>query len=155
MIIGCTVRVVQASSSGRLVDIVDGGVTVVFSEEELNEALQIAAGQGKVSMLFCSLSWCRPCMAMQRAFTKLAAHYHGAMFLKLDGDSNAGTKMLFKEQLKVRSTPSFFVFKDLQLVAKMTGASREALESVLRKHLPADKLAATLVYPDGALSSKS
>ena len=44
---------------------------------------------------------------------KLAAHYAGSTaFLKFFGNSNDSTKALFKERLKTRSTPSFYMFRD-------------------------------------------
>lgn len=92
----------DASASGRLVDLLSGDVTVILSDRELDEALALAARDGKRALLFCSLSWCRPCMAMQRTFQKLAAHYPGVAFLKLMGDANGSTKELFKDRLKVR-----------------------------------------------------
>jgi hypothetical protein len=49
---------------------------------------------------------------MQRAFQRLAQHYPDLACIKLFGNANDQTKRLFKDRLRVRSTPSFIFFVD-------------------------------------------
>ncbi len=86
-------------------------VTLIFSESELDELLRYA-GSSKMVVLFCGLTWCRPCKGMQRAFQRLAQHYPDLACIKLFGNANDQTKRLFKDRLRVRSTPSFIFFVD-------------------------------------------
>ncbi len=86
-------------------------MTLIFSESELDELLT-AAGSSKMVVLFCGLTWCRPCKGMQRPFQKMAAHYPALACIKLFGNANVQTKRLFKDRLRVRSTPSFIFFVD-------------------------------------------
>jgi thioredoxin-like negative regulator of GroEL len=58
----------------------------------------------------------------------------------LTGDVNADTKRLFKGRLKVRSTPSFLLFRDGAPAGSLVGANREKLEALLRASLPPEGL---------------
>lgn len=121
-----------------------GGVTVIFSAEELEEALR-AAGDDGVVALMCGLSWCRPCKGVAPAFAKLSERYASSSSraggegprltsLKLYGNANERTKAVFKK-LKIRSTPAFVFFKGGQVAAAVTGANKGRLETAIRQAL--------------------
>lgn len=120
----------------------EGGISLIFSEEELDEVLRRNANV----VLFSGLTWCRPCKAMQRPYQKLATLYNGAVFLKLFGNANANTKRLFKERLLIRSTPCFMIFRNGELVYTQTGSNKVKLETALREHLPPDLVPAKDIY---------
>lgn len=116
-----------------------GGVTVIFSAEELEEALRKAGekdGEQGVVALMCGLSWCRPCKGVAPNFAKLTQKYNEATggrltSLKLYGNANDRTKAVFKK-LKIRSTPAFVFFKGGEVVSAITGANKGRLETAIR-----------------------
>ncbi|KAF5833967.1 thioredoxin-like protein [Dunaliella salina] len=117
--------------------------------QELDEALA-GAGDGKIVIVFSALTWCRPCKGMQRPAHKLAERYKDStVWMKLFGNANEQTKTLFKDRLKIRSTPSFIIFKDGEVAYTQTGTNKEKLEAGIREVLGADhpKLPQELVYP--------
>lgn len=114
-----------------------GAVTTFFSAHELE--LILHASTGRLVVVEASLTWCKPCKTFQPTYEKLAAHYKNVTFLKFYGNSNDSTKHLFKEILKARSTPAFFIFLDGQAVNSCTGANGSRLEHHIRKSLPAGK----------------
>lgn len=112
-----------------------GTVAEIESEEELNAA--VASANGAPVILMASLTWCRPCRALARPLATLAAHYPSATFLKLHGNTDDGTKRLFRDVLKVRSTPTFFVWRDGQITHTHTGARKDKLEHAVREAVAA------------------
>lgn len=110
-----------------------GDVTVIFSAEELEEAIQ----RPGVVVLMAGLSWCRPCKGVASAYAKLAKHYEKAGLsaaLKVYGNANDRTKAVFK-RLKIRSTPAFVFFKGGQVIGAATGGNKAKLESAIREVL--------------------
>eukprot|EP00882_Tetradesmus_deserticola_P007602 GHRQ01008006.1.p1 GENE.GHRQ01008006.1~~GHRQ01008006.1.p1 ORF type:complete len:193 (+),score=115.77 GHRQ01008006.1:1013-1591(+) len=125
-------------AAASLLETVEGNVSVIFTAEELEEAL--AKHPDKLVVLFCGLTWCRPCKGVGKPYERLAATYaKSAVCLKLFGNANAGCKQLFKA-FKIRSTPSFLYFRAGQLVGSSTGANKVRLETNLRSHLPQEGL---------------
>lgn len=124
------------SSVGRadaaLIDVAETDVALIFSEAELDELLA-AAGSARLVVLFCGLTWCRPCKGMQRPFQRMAQHYPQLACIKLFGNANDQTKRLFKDRLRVRSTPSFIFFANGEQVGSSVGANKEKLEVALRE----------------------
>jgi len=116
---------------------VGGLVSIIFTEAELEEVL--AKNPDKLAVMFCGLTWCRPCKGVARSYEKLAELYSDAVFLKLYGNANLGCKQLFKH-FKVRSTPSFLFFRNGSLVGSCTGANKERLETHLRQYLDDEEL---------------
>jgi hypothetical protein len=54
---------------------------------------------------------------MQRPFIRMAQHYKKHfVFVKLFGNANHQTKTIFKDGLRVRSTPSFMILRDGEVV---------------------------------------
>lgn len=126
-----------------------GAMSIIMSEEELDEVLQ--RKDGKATVIFAALSWCRPCKAVQRSIEKLAEHYNDSIaFVKLYGNANSATKKLFKERLCVRSTPCFMVFKDGELIATQTGGpqSKHKIEDAVRKAIEPAKMPIGRLYFD-------
>lgn len=113
------------------VKLLTGAVNLFFSEEDFDKVL--AANPGKLIVLMGSVTWCRPCKAFQDKYEKTALHYQDCIFLKFYGNSNEGTKALFKDRLKSRTTPSFFIFKDGNILSSWTGANAKRLETNLRE----------------------
>eukprot|EP00887_Chlorella_sp_A99_P002293 scaffold10.g2293.t1 len=115
-----------------------GQITNFYYEEELDLILE--ASNGRLVVVEASLTWCRPCKNFQPSLDKAAEAYSSVTFLKFFGNSNDTTKHLFKERLKCRSTPSFFFFRDGQVVGSCTGANGPRFEHNLRKLLKPEEL---------------
>lgn len=142
-----------SGAGSGLLETVEGNVSVIFGPGEMEEALE--KNKDKLVVLFCGLTWCRPCKGVARAYERMAQTYDKAVFLKLLGNANMGCKGLFK-QFKIRSTPSFLFFRNGELVGTNTGANKERLEGALRSQLtPAElpKGKPLFVKEDVAVSS--
>lgn len=131
--------------SQAVIDVVEGDLSLIFSEAELDEIL--TKNKDKLTVLFCALTWCRPCKAMQKPILKMAEAYKTVTFVKLFGNANVQTKTLFKDRLKIRSTPCFVVFKGGEVVFSMTGGNKSKLEGALRDFLPANEQPSEELYP--------
>ncbi|KXZ48459.1 hypothetical protein GPECTOR_27g629 [Gonium pectorale] len=141
----------EVPGTGAVIQAVEGDMTLIFSEQELDEL--IAAHPGKLVVLFCALTWCRPCKGMQRPVQKLAEHYKDhIVFVKLFGNANKQTKKIFKERYQIRSTPCFITLRDGEPVYTQTGTNKEKLEMGLRSLLSSPPVG--MVYPSAeALTS--
>lgn len=120
-----------------LLETVDGTVSVIFSEGELDEVL--AKHSKRLVVMFCGVTWCRPCKGVSKPYERMADLYDSAVFLKLYGNANISTKNLFK-RLKIRSTPSFLMFRGGEVVGQCSGANKERLEAAIREHLEPGEL---------------
>lgn len=132
------------TGSGAVVEPVEGDLTLIFSEAELDEILKGA--KDKLVVVFSALTWCRPCKAMQRPVQKIAEHYKDhVVVVKLFGNANSKTKELFKDRLQVRSTPCFHAIRNGEVVYTQTGSNKEKLEANLRALVP--KPPVGMIYP--------
>jgi thiol-disulfide isomerase/thioredoxin len=127
-----------------------GNVTVIFSAEELEEALNKAGEEGVVALM-CGLSWCRPCKGVAPNFSKLSDRYAKATngkltSLKIYGNANERTKAVFKK-LKIRSTPAFVFFRGGKVASAVTGANKGRLETAIRGALGLEEEGEDRMYP--------
>jgi len=130
----------QGDASKSMLDAAEGDVNLIFSQAEMEEISAQADAEGKMVLVFAALTWCRPCRSMQRSVIKMAQQYKQYFtVVKLFGNSNTQTKRLFKDVLKVRSTPCFMVLKGDKIQTTLLGASREKLEACLRSLVPAEQ----------------
>ena len=111
-----------------------GTVHMITSKDEFVTALEGERGK-RLIVLFGSLTWCRPCKKIQPQLEKIAKAYPDVLFLKLYGNESDQTKSFFKDDLKVRVTPSFFFFKDGELAGSCTGANPTTVETHMRTAL--------------------
>ncbi|KAI8471846.1 MAG: hypothetical protein J3K34DRAFT_415917 [Monoraphidium minutum] len=121
-----------------LLETVDGTVSLIFSEAELDEVIQKHAA--RLVIMFAGVTWCRPCKGVQKPYERMADFYDSAVFLKLYGNANVQTKKLF-QRLKIRSTPAYLLFRGGELVGQGSGANKERLEELIRSHLKPEELA--------------
>lgn len=128
-----------------ILDTVDGTVSVIFGEAELDEVLKKHAD--RLVVMFAGVTWCRPCKGVAKPYERMADHYGSAIFLKLYGNANVQTKRLF-QRLKIRSTPAFLMWRGGEIVGQCSGANKERLEGALRAALtPAELAGKEPLYP--------
>eukprot|EP00877_Chromochloris_zofingiensis_P011145 jgi/Chrzof1/6284/Cz18g00050.t1 len=106
---------------------------LIMSEEDLEAAL--AHHPEQLLVLFAGTTWCSSCRAMVQPFKELAGTYPSALFLMLWGNVNDATKTLFRDRLKVRSTPGFFLFRKGDLLYSLAGGNAGRLEAEIRRRL--------------------
>ncbi|GLI63445.1 hypothetical protein VaNZ11_006417, partial [Volvox africanus] len=136
--------------TGSVIEPVEGDMTIIFSEQELDEIL--STNLNKLVVIFAALTWCRPCKGMQRPVQKLAEHYRDhIVFVKLFGNANKQTKSIFKERYQIRSTPCFITLKNGQPVYTQTGSNKEKLEAGLRSMLSNPPVG--MIYPSAEVPS--
>lgn len=70
---------------------VAGDVSVIFGQQEMEEVL--TKHKDKLVVLFCGLTWCRPCKGVAKPYERLAAAYsESCVFLKLYGVCATGMR---------------------------------------------------------------
>jgi Ca2+-binding EF-hand superfamily protein/thiol-disulfide isomerase/thioredoxin len=114
----------EGSNSVSMPSLDRSKVHVMKSPDEFHDIMS-SVSDTTVVVLFASLTWCRPCKKVQPQLEKMADAYGEAcdvVFLKIYGNESDALKSFFKEQLKVRVTPSFFFFTGGKLVESTTGA---------------------------------
>lgn len=123
-----------------------GEVNLLFSEQELDDIIKEEASS--LVVLMSTVTWCRPCKGMQKAIQNLAEHYkNGVHMLRLYGNSNDECKHLFKDRLLTRVTPTFFFWRNGEIVHTHTGANKAKLEHYMRQFLPASSNMPEYLYP--------
>jgi hypothetical protein len=106
-----------------------GEVTQIKSEEDFDNILQQSSG---LVLLEVVMRLCRACKKFEPTYQRMAMDYYGkVIFLKVLYNENESTFRLTKSRLKLKETPSFFVFRDGQLLTNTTGANRTLLCSTL------------------------
>jgi thioredoxin-like negative regulator of GroEL len=131
-----------------------GPVELVLSGEQFSAILAEEAREGgRLVCLECGMSYCRPCRAFEKTYKRVAAELPSVRFLRVNGNENRSCTALVRDQLGIRSTPAFFLFKhgDAAPVASFTGANEERLRENIRR-AQADEAEAPLPPPaSGAL----
>ncbi len=86
-------------------------------------------------LLDCWADWCGPCHMLAPTIDALARDYAGRVLVaKLDVDANPATA----DRFQIRSIPTLLVFKDGQLVDRVTGVQpRGAIDAKLQPLLAA------------------
>ncbi|CAK0785550.1 hypothetical protein CVIRNUC_008760 [Coccomyxa viridis] len=125
-----------------------GEVLEIESEEELDKILQ--ENKDSLTILLGSLTWCRPCKTLAKPLQSLAEYYSEARFLKTYGNVSEAAKYLFKERLKARVTPTFYMFRNGELVHSHTGANKVKLEYHIRMFLEPKERPEQELFPPGS-----
>ncbi len=139
----------EGSKSTSTLSLDRSQVHVLKSPDEFHDIMS-SISDTTVVVLFASLTWCRPCKKVQPQLEKMAAAYGEAcdvVFLKVYGNESDALKSFFKENLKVRVTPSFFFFTGGKLVESTTGATVTKHETQLRVMLGSRAADVRMLYP--------
>ncbi|KAK9917519.1 hypothetical protein WJX75_005258 [Coccomyxa subellipsoidea] len=110
-----------------------GEVVEIESEEELDTLLR--EDSESLTVLLASLTWCRPCKTLAKPLQNLAQAYREVGFVKMYGNASEAAKHLFKDRLKARVTPTFYFFRNGELLHTHTGANKNKLEYYMRQCL--------------------
>jgi thioredoxin-related protein len=54
-------------------------------------------------------------------------------FVRVNGNENSSTVRLARDRLKVKKTPSFYLFRNQEMLYSWTGANPETFESAILK----------------------
>ncbi len=91
------------------------------SEADFDEAV---LKSGKPVLVEVWAPWCRPCLVMGPAIEQLAEEFDGrATVAKVNVDENPA----LSERFKVTSIPTLILFRDGQVVDRLTGIAPQAL----------------------------
>lgn len=107
-------------------------VLTVHSPEEFQEV--VAANHGKMIVLMCKATHCRPCKLFAKKYAMAAMQYSDAVFLQIMGDETKETRAMMIEW-KVRVTPTFVLFRDGEKVHSHGGINEVNLHRYIAKHL--------------------
>ncbi len=79
-------------------------------------------------------TFCRPCKAFEGKYERFAQKYSDMRFVRVNGNENSSTVRLARDRLKVKKTPSFYLFRDEEMLYSWTGANPETFESAICKY---------------------
>lgn len=127
-----------------------GEVREIESEEELD---QLMVSDGRLTILLAGFTWCRPCRALLTPYGKLAERYKDeAKFIKFYGNANENTKVLFRDRLKARATPTICFFNQQgEMTHQHSGGNKQKLEFYIREAVDAS---GSTIYPEYQLTEK-
>ncbi|MCO5604969.1 hypothetical protein L7F22_059144 [Adiantum nelumboides] len=122
--------IVRSVSEEAATDI-GGGVTEVEDEATLEQYLREAGD--KLVVLDISTKTCGPCKIIYPKLVKMSKEYPDAVFLKIMGDLNSGTRALMRKW-GVRAVPNFRFFRNGELIHSHTGANEDELRTKFLAH---------------------
>ncbi|KIY69314.1 thioredoxin-like protein, partial [Cylindrobasidium torrendii FP15055 ss-10] len=102
----------------------------IASVDQWNTTLRTATAQGATVIVDFHAVWCGPCKAIAPTYSKLAATYPQAIFLRVDVDQQP--KISAKYQ--VTAMPTFFAIKAGKQVDSTRGADIRGLTTMVVKH---------------------
>lgn len=106
-----------------------GEVIEVHSEDDFDKCLQQSSG---IVMLEVTQKMCRACRVFAQKYKSMAVDYYGKVkFLKMVGNENESTLRVIAKRLKVKLTPSFYVFRDGEVLAEVAGSNETKVRSTL------------------------
>ncbi len=114
-------------------------VTYLHTEAEFDAVLEEEATSGRLVVLMVGFTFCRPCKKFYPLYKEFAQRFPMARLLRMNGNENPQMVHLGKDRLGVKSSPSFFFFRNGLEVHRHSGAKTEKFEEAIMQFLP-DKL---------------
>jgi thioredoxin 1 len=106
-------------------------VTKITSGEEFKDILE-RDSSAKLVVLQVGFTFCRPCLAFEPKYERLARQYgDAARLVKVNGNENGNTIELCRDQLKVERTPTFIFFRDGQEIHRHTGINLDVFHEAM------------------------
>jgi len=106
-------------------------VTKITSGEEFKDILGRDSSD-KLVVLQVGFTFCRPCLAFEPKYERLAKQYgDAARLVKVNGNENGNTIELCRDQLKVERTPTFIFFRQDQEIHRHTGINLDVFHEAM------------------------
>ena len=103
-------------------------VEIIHTMEEFNQVLDDADGTDQMTVLMVGVTYCKPCKAFTKKYADFAERFSAARFIKVFGNENKDMTILCRDELKVKSTPTFYFFRNKYQVHMHTGANAGKFE---------------------------
>jgi len=110
-------------------------VTVMHTLAEYNNLLDEESTSGRLIVLEVGFTYCKPCRAFEGSYHSFAKRFKDARFVRINGNENQEMVTLGRDILKVRSSPSFFLFRNKEVVYRFSGAKKDKFEDAILSHL--------------------
>ncbi|KAG2453762.1 hypothetical protein HYH02_001973 [Chlamydomonas schloesseri] len=105
-----------------------GSVYPIYTPEEVEAILN--ANKEKLVIVMCKASHCKPCKAFMPKYQRMAEILTDSLLLELTGDQSPETKKLMVSW-GIKSTPTFRMYRNGEVVASATGARENKVLPVL------------------------
>lgn len=102
---------------------VHGNVIEIHSEEQFKDLVKEAFAQGRLVVVDTYATWCGPCKMIAPFFVELSIQHPEILFLKVDVDECED----IASALGVSAMPTFYFFKDGNMVKEITGADKTSI----------------------------
>lgn len=109
----------------------NASVEIIHTMEEFEQVLEDAEGTDQMTVVMVGVTYCKPCKAFTRKYADFAERFNGARFIKVFGNENKDMTVLCRDQLKVKSTPTFYFFRNSEQVHMHTGANAGKFEKFI------------------------
>ena len=124
---------------------------VLHTESAVDQILEEETGTGRAVVLQVGFTSCLPCKRFLPHFENSAReNRESCRFLRIYGNENASTIHLARDRLAVKSTPTFFVFKDGVVTHMHSGSNTEKFDDAIAEQigeLPRGSFAAKWLPP--------
>ena len=117
-------------------------VTKVVSKDEWSRVLRWE--RNRLVCLEVGFTFCRPCKAFAKKYEKIADDFPGVKFVFMNGNENGSTTRLARDELGVKTTPSFFLFRSGERVHFHSGGNEERLRAAINRHATDEEWPAAL-----------
>lgn len=109
---------------------------VLHTESAVDQVLNEEMGTGRAVVLQVGFTSCNPCKKFLPHFEQSARNNREkARFVRIYGNENASTIHLARDRLAVKSTPTFFVFKDGEVTHMHSGSNEEKFDDAIAEQL--------------------
>jgi thiol-disulfide isomerase/thioredoxin len=109
---------------------------VLHTESAVDQVLNEEMGTGRAVVLQVGFTSCNPCKKFLPHFEQSArTNREKARFVRIYGNENASTIHLARDRLAVKSTPTFFVFKDGEVTHMHSGSNEEKFDDAIAEQL--------------------
>ena len=106
-------------------------VEIIHTMEEYAQVMEDASGTGQLTVLMVGVTYCKPCKAFSKKYSDFAERFSDARFIKVFGNENKDMTTLCRDELKVKSTPTFYFFRDDKQTHMHTGANAGKFEKFI------------------------
>jgi len=110
-------------------------VTLIHSMAEYKNLLAEESASNRLLVLQVGFTYCKPCRAFEPKFHDMAERFPDARFFRLNGNENKEMVTIGRDILKVKRSPSFYLFRNGEQIFCWTGANEIKFEDAILRHL--------------------